>query len=159
MKKTEEKLLEIAAAEKRNNEELERIMNKAKAAQQKAEKHMSFREKSIKAREDKKNAKRNAQGGVFKTLKTVLMGAGAFLVVVAIIAIIGCEMEVDGLKEMFVCQIGKEPPEDRRRLRVAKLMMRGSTARQREDEALGAGFLSTSTISMIPAPVPVQSGD
>jgi len=114
MKETEKKLLEIAAEEKRNNEELERIMKKAKDAKKHAEKHMSFREKSIKAREDKKKAQRQASGGAFDLLKKVFMAILAALGIIAVLAILGCEMGVDGLKESFVCTIGKDPPEDRR---------------------------------------------
>jgi hypothetical protein len=116
MKDTEYKLLQIAAEEKSNEEELDRIMKRAQLAAKKAEKHMSFREKSIKAREDKKKAQRKASGGAFDLLKKVLMGIIGALVVVAVLAILGCELGIDGLKESFVCTIGKPPPEDRRLL-------------------------------------------
>ena len=89
-------------------------MKKAKEAQKLAEKHISFREKSIKAREDKKAAERAASGGAFDLLKKVFVIIIGALVVVALLAIFGCEMGVDGLKESFVCTIGKPPPDDRR---------------------------------------------
>eukprot|EP00946_MAST-07B_sp_MAST-7B-sp1_P004097 g4097.t1 len=57
LKETEAKLLALEREEKENEKELKRIMDKAKDASAKAEKHMSFREKSIKAREDKKARK------------------------------------------------------------------------------------------------------
>ena len=117
MKDTEYKLMTIAAEEKRNEEELNRIMKRAQLAAKKAEKHMSFRDKSIKAREDKKAAQRQASGGAFGLLKKILMAIGAALGVVALLAILGCELGIDGLKESFVCTIGKPPPEDRRLVR------------------------------------------
>jgi hypothetical protein len=138
MKDTEYKLLAIAAEEKRNEEELDRIMKRAQLAAKKAEKHMSFREKSIKAREDKKKAQRQASGGAFGLLKKVLMAIGAALGVVALLAILGCELGIDGLKESFVCTIGKPPPEDRRLVRSRYLRgaenvvynMRNSTTKE-----------------------------
>lgn len=95
-------------------------MKQAKAAKANAEKHISFREKSIKAREDKKRAQRRASGGAFDLLKKFFLALILALFVIAVLAILGCEMEVDGLKESFVCTIGKPPPEDRRRLNIEK---------------------------------------
>ena len=114
MDATEKRLLKIEHEEIRNNEELDKVMKKAKEAQKLAEKHMSFREKSIKAREDKKAAERAATGGAFDLLKKVFVIIIGALVIVALLAILGCEMGVDGLKESFVCTIGKPPPDDRR---------------------------------------------
>ena len=115
MKETETRLLKIQHEENENQKELDRIMNKSKEAAAKAQKHMSFREKSIKAREDKKARKRAVSQGAFKSLKTFFVILVLTLIVIGILAILGCEMEVDGLKESFVCKIGAPPPEERRR--------------------------------------------
>ena len=115
MKETEERLIKIAHEEKENEKALARIMKKSKAAAAKAEKHMSFREKSIKAREEKKRKKRMASKGIFGTLKLVMVALALTCVVIGFIAIAGCEFEVDGLKETFVCKIGVPPEEERRR--------------------------------------------
>ena len=117
-------------------------MRQAKQAKAHAEKHMSFREKSIKKREDKKKAARELEGGMFGMLKKFFVGLILCLVVVAVLAILGCEMEVDGLKESFVCMIGKPPPEDRRRLTIVKLMRgvgwgRGERRRGEAEERKG----------------------
>ena len=90
-------------------------MDKAKDASAKAEKHMSFREKSIKAREDKKARKRAVSQHAFNTLKKFFVVLVLALIVIGVLAILGCEMEMDGLKESFVCKIGAPPPEERRR--------------------------------------------
>ena len=73
MEATEKRLLKIEHEEIRNNQELDIVMKKAKEAQKLAEKHISFREKSIKAREDKKAAERAASGGAFDLLKKYLL--------------------------------------------------------------------------------------
>ena len=112
---------------------------------------MSFREKSIKKREDKKNAARELEGGMFGMLKKFFVGLILCLVVVAVLAILGCEMEVDGLKESFVCMIGKPPPEDRRRLAFVKSMRgvgwrRGVMRRRRRNAEEGKGYLRGSEV-------------
>ena len=113
MKETEAKLLKIQDEEAKNQKELDRIMNKSKEAAAKAEKHMSFREKSIKAREDKKARKRAASKGAFNSLKSFFIVLVLTLIVIGVLAILGCEMEMDGLKESFVCKIGAPRSEER----------------------------------------------
>jgi hypothetical protein len=126
-------------------------MRQAKQAKAHAEKHMSFREKSIKKREDKKNAARDLEDGMFGMLKKFFVGLILCLVVVAVLAILGCEMEVDGLKESFVCMIGKPPPEDRRRLAFVKSMRgvgwrRGVMERRRRNAEERKGYLRGSEV-------------
>ena len=115
MKETEDRLNKIAHEEEENQKALARIMKKSKDAAAKAEKHMSFREKSIKAREEKKKKQRRAFKGLFDTLKLVMIALALTCVVIGFIAIAGCEFEVDGLKETFVCKIGVPPEDERRR--------------------------------------------
>ena len=58
---------------------------------------------------------------MLKKFFVIVIGA---LGVIALLAILGCEMGVDGLKESFVCMIGKPPPDDRRRMSIAIAMGR-----------------------------------
>ena len=58
---------------------------------------------------------------MLKKFFVIVIGA---LGVIALLAILGCEMGVDGLKESFVCMIGKPPPDDRRRMSIAIAMRR-----------------------------------
>ena len=107
-------MLRLEAQEKANEEQLQKIIAKANKAKSQAANHMSFREKSIQQREQAKQMKRALRTSVMKGVKLTMIGIGVALVIIALLAIVGCEMGVDGLKESFVCSIGKPPPDEGR---------------------------------------------
>lgn len=126
LKQSEQLLQHLQNQEASNQAELDKIMKRAKDAQAKAKKHESFRQKRIQMREAKKMRKRAAFAMVWKIFKAIIIIVGILCVTVGVIAIAGCEMGVDGLKESFVCSIGKPPPRrlkctSRRKQRVRSL--------------------------------------
>ena len=112
LEQSEALLKHLRAQEEQNQAELDKIMKRAEVAKAKAKKHESFRQRRIEAREAKKARKRAVFQMGWKIFKGIIIVVGIICVIVGVIAIVGCEMGVDGLKESFVCSIGKPPPED-----------------------------------------------
>ena len=83
-------------------------------------KHESYRERSIKKREAKKAKFKAMMKSFWATVKVILGILGLAGVIIGVIAIVGCEYQVDGIKDFPICKFGKDPNSDDgdRRLRL-----------------------------------------
>ena len=119
---TEEEEAEIAAAKAKlerlqkeagkNDQELEKLLETNKKKADLRNKRESYRERSIKAREGKKKRLREMAKQFWGVVKIILAILGVICAIVGVTAILGCEYQMDGIKDLPICSFGKNPNND-----------------------------------------------
>ena len=120
--KTAEEEAEIAAAREKlqrlhkeaqkNDAEMEKLLETNKKKAELRQKHETYRERSIRKREAKKEKIRELTKNFWRVVKMILVVLGIICVIVGVTAILGCEYQMDGIKDLPICSFGKNPNND-----------------------------------------------
>ena len=111
------RLREIEVLEQKNQDEYERLLDRAAEASQAQFQNMTYRQRSIAAREAAKRKARAMSKMFWLIVKILVVILALCALAVGVVAVFGCEMEMDYIKDVFICDIGKDPEEGRRRSR------------------------------------------
>eukprot|EP00945_MAST-04E_sp_MAST-4E-sp1_P002318 g2318.t1 len=112
IREAKEKLEKLQTEAAKNDAEMNQVLEQNRKKAELRKKHESYREKSIKKREGKKAKFRQMAKQFWGTVKIILGVLGFVCAVIGITAVLGCEYQLDSLKDLPLCHFGKNPNND-----------------------------------------------
>ena len=112
IREAKERLKKLQEEAAKNEAELNKVLEQNAKKAEIRKKHESYRERSIKKREGKKAKFKAMMKSFWATVKVILGILGLAGVIIGVIAIVGCEYQLDGIKDFPICKFGKDPNSD-----------------------------------------------